>query len=91
MSGCIGEVSALALIAGGLYMLWRRCISWHIPVSYIGTVAAFAALLRIVQPDANMPVLFHLLGGGLMLGAIFMATDMVTSPLTKKGMLIFGV
>ncbi len=90
MSGCIGEVSALALIIGGIYLLYRRCISWHIPVSYIGTVAVFAALLRIIQPDANMPAIFHLLGGGLMLGAIFMATDMVTSPLTKKGMLIFG-
>jgi len=91
MNGCIGEISALALILGGLYLLLRRCISWHIPVAYIGTVAAFAAVLRIVQPDANMPVLFHLLSGGLMLGAIFMATDMVTSPLTKRGMLIFGV
>ncbi|MBT3192007.1 MAG: RnfABCDGE type electron transport complex subunit D [Verrucomicrobia bacterium] len=91
MSGCIGEVSALALIVGGLYLLYRRCISWHIPVAYIGTVAAFAAILRILQPDANMPVLFHLLSGGLMLGAIFMATDMVTSPLTKKGMLVFGI
>ena len=91
MSGCIGEVSALALILGGVYMLYRRCISWHIPVSYIGTVAALALLLRVLQPDANMPVTFHLLGGGLMLGAIFMATDMVTSPLTKKGMLVFGV
>jgi electron transport complex protein RnfD len=91
MSGCIGEVSALALIVGGLYMLFRKVISWHIPVSYIGTVALFAGLLRIVQPDANMPVLFHMFGGGLMLGAIFMATDMVTSPLTKKGMIVFGV
>ncbi len=90
MSGCIGEVSALALIIGGIYLLYRRCITWHIPVSYIGTVAIIAAILKIVQPDVNMPVLFHLLGGGLMLGAIFMATDMVTSPLTKPGMLVFG-
>jgi electron transport complex protein RnfD len=90
MSGCIGEVSALALILGGLYLLYRRCISWHIPVAYVGTVAIIAAILRVAQPEANMPVLFHLLGGGLMLGAIFMATDMVTSPLTKPGMLIFG-
>ena len=90
MSGCIGEVSALALQLGGGYLLYRRCISWHIPVAYIGTVAVFAAILRVAQPDANMPVPFHLLSGGLMLGAIFMATDMVTSPLTKRGMLIFG-
>lgn len=90
MSGCIGEVSALALLIGGIYLLYRKCISWHTPVAYIGTVALFAAILRVAQPEANMPVLFHLLSGGLMLGAIFMATDMVTTPVTKKGMLIFG-
>ncbi len=90
INGCIGEVSAIALLLGGLYLLYRKCISWHIPVAFIGTVAIFAAILRIVQPDANMHVLFHILSGGLMLGAIFMATDMVTSPLTKSGMLIFG-
>jgi electron transport complex protein RnfD len=59
-------------------------------VAYIGTVAIFAIILRIVNPDVNVPVLYHIFGGGLMLGAIFMATDMVTSPLTKTGMLIFG-
>jgi electron transport complex protein RnfD len=90
MNGCIGEVSALALLLGGAYLLWRRTITWHIPVAYIGTVAVFAAVLRTVNPDANVPVLYHVLSGGLMLGAIFMATDMVTSPLTTKGMLIFG-
>lgn len=91
MSGCIGEVSAIALLLGGLYLLFRRCITWHIPVTYIGTVALFAALLRIVDPANNMPVAFHLLAGGLMLGAIFMATDMVTSPLTRRGQMIYGV
>ena len=90
INGSIGEVSALALLLGGAYLLYRRCISWHIPAAYIGTVAIFAAILRIVSPETNVPVLYHVLGGGLMLGAIFMATDMVTSPLTKKGMLIFG-
>lgn len=90
MSGCIGEVSALALILGGIYLLVRRVISWHIPVAYIGTVAAIAGLLRIVAPGSNMPVTFHLFAGGLMLGAIYMATDMVTSPLTRRGMLVFG-
>lgn len=90
MNGCIGEVSALALLIGGIYLLWRRCISWHIPVAYIGTVALGAFLLKLLSPATNMPVHFHLLSGGLMLGAIFMATDMVTSPVTKKGMLIFG-
>jgi electron transport complex protein RnfD len=91
MNGCIGEVSALAILLGGLYLLYRRVISWHIPVSYLATVAAFAAILNLVDADNNMPALFHLLVGGVMLGAVFMATDMVTSPVTRKGMLIFGV
>ncbi len=91
MAGSVGEVSAIALIIGGLYLLWRKCISWHIPVAFIGTVAVFAGILHAVNPQTNMPVMFHVLSGGLMLGAIFMATDMVTSPITKKGMLIFGV
>ncbi|HAS83786.1 MAG TPA: electron transporter RnfD [Verrucomicrobia bacterium] len=90
MSGCIGEVSALALLLGAGYLLFRRCITWHIPVTYIGTVAIFAAILRVVDPATNMPVSFHMLSGGLMLGALFMATDMVTSPLTRRGQLVFG-
>ena len=89
--GCIGEVSALALLLGGAYLLARRVITWHIPAFYAGTVALFALVLRLAQPAASMPVGFHLLSGGLMLGAIFMATDMVTSPLTRRGQLIFGV
>lgn len=90
MSGCMGEVSAAALILGALYLLFRRCITWHIPVTYIGTVAIIAGILRVVSPESNMPVGFHLLAGGLMLGALFMATDMVTSPLTRRGQLIYG-
>jgi electron transport complex protein RnfD len=90
-NGCIGEVSALALILGGAYLLYRRCITWHTPVAYIGTVAVFAAILRIIHPEANVPPIYHILNGGLMLGAIFMATDMVTTPITKLGMLVFGV
>lgn len=90
MNGCIGEVSAFALILGAIYLLWRRCISWHIPTFYIGTVAIGAFLLKTLSPETNMPVSFHLLSGGLMLGALFMATDMVTSPITKRGMAIFG-
>lgn len=91
MNGCIGEVSAAALITGGVYLLCRRCISWHTPVFYIGTVAVFSAILYIVDPLHNMAPHFHLLTGGLMLGAIFMATDLVTTPVTKKGMAIFGI
>jgi electron transport complex protein RnfD len=90
-NGCIGEVSALALLIGGIYLLYKRCISWHIPVSYIATVAIFAGILWRLDPANNMDPLFHILAGGLMLGALFMATDMVTSPVTSKGMIIFGV
>lgn len=90
MSGCIGEVSALALLLGGAYMLYRKVITWHIPVSYIGTTVIFAALIKHFGPEGYPVPLFHILTGGLMLGAIFMATDMVTSPVTKKGMLVFG-
>jgi electron transport complex protein RnfD len=90
-NGCIGEVSAAALLLGGLYMLVRRCISWHIPVTYLGTVALFSAILWLQHPQQNLNPGFHMLAGGLMLGAIFMATDMVTSPVTKRGMIVFGV
>ncbi|MFO7870107.1 MAG: RnfABCDGE type electron transport complex subunit D [Kiritimatiellia bacterium] len=91
MNGCIGEVSAAAVILGGLYLLFRRCISWHIPVFYVGTVALFSWILYALDPAANMPPGFHVLAGGLMLGAVFMATDMVTSPVTGKGKIVFGV
>lgn len=91
VNGCIGEVSALALVLGGLYLLYRRCISWHTPVCYVATVLVFSAILYTVNPAHNMPPMFHLLAGGLMLGAIYMATDMVTTPVTRPGMIVFGV
>jgi Na+-translocating ferredoxin:NAD+ oxidoreductase subunit D len=91
MGGCIGEVSALALLLGGLYLLYRRCITWHVPVCYLGTVAVYSAVQWGLSPDVAMPPHFHLLTGGLMLGAWFMATDMVTTPITPRGLAIFGV
>jgi len=90
-NGCLGETSALALLLGAGYLFVRRCISWHIPLAYVGTVAIFAGTLRALNPDANMPVPFHLLAGGLTLGAFFMATDMVTTPVTRKGQVFFGI
>lgn len=92
VGGVIGETSALLLIIGGIFLLIRKIITWHIPVVYIGTVAALSALYYSVtgQPSVEIIVLFHLLAGGLFLGAFFMATDMVTSPVTGKGMIIFG-
>lgn len=89
--GCIGEVSILALLIGAAYLFYRRTISWHIPTSIIATVAMFTGILWLVDPGHYMNPLFHLLSGGLMLGAFFMATDYVTSPMTGKGMIIFGI
>jgi len=91
MNGCIGETSALALLLGAAYLLYRKVITWHIPGAYLLTVLAYAAVMHLVSPGASIPPLFHLLSGGLLIGAFFMATDMVTSPVNKGGMLIFGV
>lgn len=90
MGGSLGEVSAIAIILGGLFMLFRRIITWHIPVSFIFTVFTFTGILFLMDSTKYVDPIFHLLTGGLMLGAIFMATDMVTSPMTKSGMLLFG-
>lgn len=90
IGGSLGETSALALIIGGLYLLIRKVISWEIPVIYIGTVAL---LSWILGPDGFLTgdPLFHVLAGGLLLGAIFMATDYTTSPITRKGAIIYAV
>lgn len=82
--GCLGETSAIALVAGGIYLLVRRVISWHTPVAFIGTVFLFTLIL------GEQPV-YQLLSGGLLLGAIFMATDYSTTPSTNWGRIIFGV
>ncbi len=89
-AGTIGEVCALALIIGLVYMLVRKIITWHIPVSIILTVFVFSGLLHLGNPVYANPVA-EILSGGLMLGAIFMATDYVTSPMTGKGQIIYGV
>ena len=89
-AGAIGEICALALLIGLVYMLWRKIITWHIPVSILATVFVFSGLLHLASPVYADP-LSVILSGGLMLGAIFMATDYVTSPMTAKGQLIYGV
>ncbi len=89
-AGAMGEICALALLLGLAFMLWRKIITWHIPVSIIATVFVFAGLLHMANPVYADPVSV-ILSGGLMLGAIFMATDYVTSPMTPKGQLIYGV
>jgi electron transport complex protein RnfD len=89
--GSAGEVSALALLLGMLYMMYRKIISWHIPITILATVAIFTGILWLANPDRFADPLFHLLTGGLMLGAIYMATDYVTSPMTSRGMIVYGV
>ena len=88
--GSLGEVSALLLLIGCAFMLWRKIITWHIPVSILGTVAIFSGIMHIVNPIYAMPHVV-LMSGGLILGACFMATDYVTSPMTGKGQIIYGV
>jgi Na+-translocating ferredoxin:NAD+ oxidoreductase subunit D len=88
--GSLGETSALALLAGGLYLLWRRVIDWHIPVTFVGTVFVLTWLLGPNGFGSGDP-LAHILSGGLMLGAFFMATDYVTSPVTPRGRLVMGL
>ena len=90
IGGCVGEVSSLMLLIGGVYLIGRKVINWHTPVSYIGTVA----VLTFLFPKAGSSLewmLYSLFGGGLMLGAFFMATDYATSPVTKRGQVIFGI
>jgi len=90
VGGCLGETSAIALIIGGIYMLIRKTITWHIPVAMLGTVFVIGGITHLANPAAYVSPLAHLAGGGMLLGAFFIATDPVTSPLTKKGELIFG-
>ncbi len=90
MGGSMGEVSAIALILGGIFLIWRKIISWHIPFSMIAAIAIFAGILHAVSPEQYADPAFHILTGGVLLGAFFMATDYVTSPMSKKGMLIYG-
>jgi Na+-translocating ferredoxin:NAD+ oxidoreductase subunit D len=89
-SGCLGETAVFLLIIGGLYLIYKRYIDWQVPAAYIGTLGALSWIFggrTLFQGD----ILFHMLSGGLMLGAFYMATDMVTIPVTLKGRIIFAV
>lgn len=90
LGGSLGEITAFFLVIGGLYMIIRKTITWHIPVSVLGSVILLTGALWLINDQIYMPPFFHLLTGGLMLGAIFMATDYVTSPMTGKAQLIYG-
>ena len=90
MGGSFGEVSAIALLIGAGFLLWKRIITWHIPVSFIATVFVVAGIFHLVNPAEYVNPMIHLLAGGLILGACFMATDMVTTPTSPWGMIVFG-
>ncbi len=91
MNGSLGEVSAVALLLGFVWLLYKRIITWHIPVVMIATVFGFTGVLWLIDPLHNASPVFHILTGGVMIGAIFMATDLVTSPMTKTGMVIYAL
>lgn len=90
IGGSFGEVSAIAILIGAIYLLWRKVISWHIPVAFIGTAFIFSGILWLINPEQFLDPVMTILTGGIMLGACFMATDMVTSPMSKTAQLIFG-
>ena len=89
--GSIGEMSALALLLGGIYLIVRKVIKWYIPVTMLVTMAVMTGMFWLVDPESYASPLIHILSGGALLGAFFMATDLVTSPMTKKGMIIFAI
>jgi electron transport complex protein RnfD len=91
IGGSLGEISALLLIIGGIYMLWKKVITWHIPVSIIFTVAVISGIFWLINPQVYVNPAFHILTGGLMLGAIYMATDMVTSPMNPRAQIVYGI
>ncbi|MGE4548066.1 MAG: RnfABCDGE type electron transport complex subunit D [Intestinibacillus sp.] len=91
IGGCLGETSALALLAGGLYLLYRKVITINIPAAYILTVAVLTFIFPLNGADRVQWMLYEVLSGGLFLGAIFMATDYTTSPVTPKGQIVFGI
>jgi electron transport complex protein RnfD len=89
--GSLGEMSALALIIGGLFLIIRKVITWHIPVVMIMTMVIITGIFWMIDPQQYVNPIIHILSGGAILGAFFMATDLVTSPMTKKGMVIFAI
>ncbi len=88
--GSLGEVSAIALLIGAAYLFYKKIITWHIPVAYLGSAFIFAAILHLINPSLYITPFFHLITGGMILGVFYMATDMVSSPMSPRGMLIFG-
>jgi electron transport complex protein RnfD len=91
VGGCLGETSTLAVVLGGIILLWRRTIGFHIPVAVIASAFAFSGIAYLINSDAYVQPFFHLTSGALLFGAFFIATDPVTAPLTRRGMWLFGI
>jgi electron transport complex protein RnfD len=91
IGGSLGEISAIALLLGFIWLLYRKIITWHIPVFIILTIFVFTGIFWVIDPLHYASPVFHILTGGVLLGAIYMATDLVTSPMTKTGMVIYAV
>jgi len=90
VSGSMGETSAVLILLGGLFLVYKRIITWHIPAAMVGTLALLAALMQLYDPEHYAGPLYHLVSGATLLGAFFIATDLVTSPVSPRGQLIFG-
>ncbi|MFQ6083117.1 MAG: RnfABCDGE type electron transport complex subunit D [Candidatus Aminicenantia bacterium] len=91
VGGCIGETSAFALLIGGIILFSRRCIDWRIPIGILSTLFIFTGIFWVIDPNKYTSPVFHILAGGILIGAIFMATDMVTSPITPRGAWIYAI
>lgn len=91
IGGCLGETSAIALLLGGAYLIWRKTIGFHIPLAVLSSAFVFSGIAYLINPDAYVSPFFHLSGGAMLLGAFFIATDPVTAPLTRRGMWLFGI
>lgn len=91
MAGSLGEVGAVAILLGFIFLLWRKIIQWYIPVFVVLSVFVFTGIMNLIDPTEYASPLIHILSGGLLLGAVFMATDYATSPMTKAGMIIYAI
>ncbi len=91
VGGSLGEVAGLAIVLGLIWLLYKKIITWHIPISMLGTIFIVSGIFWLINPEKYMDPVFHIIAGGALLGAVFMATDYVTSPMTTKGQLIFGI
>lgn len=91
VGGSLGEVAGLAIVLGLIWLLYKKVITWHIPISMLGTIFIVSGIFWLINPEKYIDPVFHIITGGALLGAVFMATDYVTSPMTAKGQLIFGI